>query len=62
MRPRIQADFDEKCVGEKTCQFSVLATYRDLPECQVEEDPHFIIAVECLKEMIALPGGQEISR
>ena len=30
--------------------------------CQVENDPQFIIAVECKKELIDLPGGNTIQR
>ena len=62
MRPQVQAEFDEKCIGEKNCNFSVIATYQLLPMCQVENDPSFIIAVECKKELIDLPGGNTISR
>lgn len=62
LRSHIQADFDEKCVGQKLCQFSVLASYKDLPGCKVEDDPHFIISVECRKEHIDLPGDTSVSR
>lgn len=62
MRPNIQADFEDKCIGQKNCQFSVLATYQPNPKCVVEKEPHFIVAVECGKENIDLPGGGTISR
>lgn len=28
----------------------------------MEDDPHFVIAVECRKELINLPGGNTITR
>ena len=63
MRPQIKEDFKEKCIGEKNCKFSVLATYELLPGCLVEEeDPQFVIAVECKKELIDLPWGSTVSR
>ena len=35
LRSEIMEDFKEKCVGKKNCQFSVLASYQELPGCQV---------------------------
>ena len=62
MRPQIKEDFKEKCIGKKSCQFNVLATYEVLPGCLVEEDPQFVIAVECKKDLIDLPWGNTITR
>ena len=62
LRRNIYADFDQKCVGKQNCQFSVLASYQELPECQVENDPHFLIAVECRKDYVNLPGDSSVSR
>lgn len=62
LRRNIYADFKEKCVGKRNCQFSVLASYKELPECKVQNDPHFVIAVECRKDYVNLPGDSAVNR
>ena len=62
LRRNIYADFKDKCVGKRNCQFSVLASYKELPECKVQNDPHFVIAVECRKDYVNLPGDSAVNR
>ena len=56
-------------MGKTICPFSIIASipyqlnpYKLHPKCFVENNPNFIIAVECKKEKIDLPGGGTITR
>ena len=56
-------------MGKTNCTFSIIASipyqlnpYRLQPKCSVGDNPNFIIAVECKKEKIDLPGGGTITR